>query len=124
MHEVVKGYCGQVTTYLDTLPRHPQLLALDKHHPFSTGEATSAPSNSLQIIANSRFAAHFDFDRGDRTHKDPVTPTVQGLPLDKQATPAATGACCQAQAVTGCDSAAARGTFSQRAGVILEAGLP
>ena len=85
---------GQVATYLGTLPRHPQQFALDKHHPFSSGQATPVSSNTLQIIANSRFAAHFDLDTGSGTHKGPFTTHAQSLPFDRQATPAATGGCC------------------------------
>ena len=85
---------GQFVTYLGTLPRHPQRFDLDKDHPFTTGQATPVSSNTLQIIAHSRFAAHFDLDAGVGTHKGPFSTHAQDLPFDGQAPPTATGGCC------------------------------
>jgi arsenite methyltransferase len=50
---------GQVATYLGSLPEHPHRFALDDHHLFETGRPLRVCGNSADMLADSRYAAHF-----------------------------------------------------------------
>ncbi len=57
---------GQTATYLGTVPSHPHAFDLDDHHHFETGKPLRVCSNSFDMLAKTRFSAHFEL-RGN-TH--------------------------------------------------------
>ena len=59
---------GQVATYLGTLPAHPHRFALDDHHLFESGKPLRVCGNSADMLAGSRYAAHFRIDGDKRRH--------------------------------------------------------
>lgn len=56
---------GEVATYLGTMSGYPHRFALDDHHLFESGKPMRVCGNSADMLARSRYAAHFRVD-GDR----------------------------------------------------------
>ena len=50
---------GQVATYRGTIPHHPHAFALDDHHRFETGRPMLVCGNTADMLAKTRYAAHF-----------------------------------------------------------------
>ncbi|MBA2237748.1 MAG: methyltransferase domain-containing protein [Lysobacter sp.] len=50
---------GQVATYLGTIAGLPHAFVLDDHHRFETGRPMLVCGNTFDMLARSRFAAHF-----------------------------------------------------------------
>lgn len=59
---------GQVATYLGTIPAHPHRFVLDEHHLFESGKPLRVCGNSADMLAGSRYAAHFRVDGDKRRH--------------------------------------------------------
>jgi SAM-dependent methyltransferase len=59
---------GQVATYLGTLPAHPHHFLLDDHHRFESGRPLRVCGNSADMLADSRYAAHFRIDGDKQRH--------------------------------------------------------
>lgn len=57
---------GQAVTYLGTLPECPRRFELDPGHVFETGRPERVCGNTAAMIAETRFAPHFEV-RGDRS---------------------------------------------------------
>ena len=62
---------GQTATYLGSLQAHPQGFDLDDHHHFDTGEAVRVCGNTADMLAETRYAAHFRIDGDKQTHFGP-----------------------------------------------------
>jgi len=77
---------GQVATYLGTMPAYPHRFALDDHHLFESGKPLRVCGNSADMLAGSRYAAHFRIDGDKQRHF--------GLFDCAPATPASTSASC------------------------------
>ncbi len=77
---------GQVATYLGTIPAHPHRFVLDDHHLFERGKPLRVCGNSADMLAGSRYAAHFRIDGDKQRHF--------GLFDCAPATPASTSASC------------------------------
>ena len=59
---------GQVATYLGTIADYPHAFDLDDHHHFETGRPMRVCGNTFDMLAATRYAAHFGL-RGDKqTH--------------------------------------------------------
>jgi SAM-dependent methyltransferase len=59
---------GQVATYRGGIAQHPHAFVLDDHHAFERGRPLRVCGNTFDMLARSRYAAHFDL-AGDRaTH--------------------------------------------------------
>jgi SAM-dependent methyltransferase len=52
---------GQAVVYKGTLPGHPGCFVLDKHHVIETGRVFPICGNSWRMLADTRFAPHFEF---------------------------------------------------------------
>jgi len=52
---------GQAVIYRGTLPEARQVFILDKHHAIEAGRVFPVCGNSFRMLAESRFAPHFDF---------------------------------------------------------------
>jgi SAM-dependent methyltransferase len=50
---------GQVATYLGTLPDEPHGFTLDDHHHFETGRPVLVCGNTADMLARTRYGAHF-----------------------------------------------------------------
>ncbi|MEZ0472427.1 methyltransferase domain-containing protein [Luteimonas salinilitoris] len=80
---------GQIASYRGSIAGLPHAFVLDDHHRFETGKPVRVCGNTFDMLAQSRFAAHFDLHGDKRVHF--------GL-FDCSTTPtaavAAAGACC------------------------------
>lgn len=83
---------GQVATYRGTVPEHPHCFDLDDHHRFPAGKPMLVCGNTADMLAATRYAAHFTI-AGDKSVHHGLFPCG---PTD--ATPASTAgqtaACC------------------------------
>lgn len=52
---------GQAVIYRGTLPDDPKRFVLDKHHVLEAGRVFAVCGNSWRMLADTRFAPHFDF---------------------------------------------------------------
>lgn len=59
---------GQAVRYKGTVPHAPKAIDLDDHHRFETGRIVSVCGNTWKMLADTRFAAHFDFFGDFSTH--------------------------------------------------------
>ncbi|EIL99492.1 arsenite methyltransferase [Rhodanobacter denitrificans] len=59
---------GQSATYLGTIPAHPHRFVLDDHHLFENGKSLRVCGNSADMLAGSRYAAHFLFHGDKQRH--------------------------------------------------------
>ena len=86
---------GQAVTYRGTIPDHPRLLRLDAHHAIEAGRVFPACGNTWRMLADTRFAPHFDF-HGDRSRHFGVFPGCGTSSPFRSAQPADrdTGASC------------------------------
>jgi SAM-dependent methyltransferase len=86
---------GQAVVYRGTVPGHPKTFVLDKHHAIETGKIFPICGNSWKMLADTRFARHFDFI-GDFSRHFGIFPgcgTTLPFATDTGAAPAAS-ACC------------------------------
>jgi arsenite methyltransferase len=84
---------GQVATYRGTIPGAPHRWTLDDHHVFEAGRPMLVCGNTAAMVAETRFAPHFEV-RGDRTvHYGPF-PCGPAPAAGTSAAACATGACC------------------------------
>jgi arsenite methyltransferase len=72
---------GQVVVYRGTLAGHPHGFDLDDHHHFETGRAVTVCGNSYRMLAESRFAPHFQFVGDFSRHFGPFPGCGGGLPF-------------------------------------------
>lgn len=59
---------GQVATYTGGIEGLPHAFDLDDHHRFDTGRPLRVCGNTFDMLAHSRFAAHFELQGDKRTH--------------------------------------------------------
>lgn len=59
---------GQVATYRGTVPGLPHAFVLDDHHRLETGKPMLVCGNTFDMLALSRYAAHFDLHGDKRVH--------------------------------------------------------
>lgn len=59
---------GQIATYRGGLPEHPHAFVLDDHHRFETGRPMRVCGNTADMLAGSRYAAHFRIEGDKSTH--------------------------------------------------------
>ncbi|MCB1695079.1 MAG: methyltransferase domain-containing protein [Pseudomonadales bacterium] len=74
---------GQVVVYRGTVERHPDALALDKHHLIPTGEQFPVCGNTWRMLAQTRFAPHFDFIGNRDGHRGIFKGCGESLPFDE-----------------------------------------
>lgn len=86
---------GQAVVYRGTLPGHPGRFVLDKHHVIETGRIFPICGNSWKMLAETRFAPHFDFVGDFSRHFGIFAGCGTTLPFDTGAAlPAAAASCC------------------------------
>ena len=59
---------GQIATYRGSIPELPHAFVLDDHHRFETGKPLRVCSNTFDMLARSRYAAHFVVAGDTTTH--------------------------------------------------------
>jgi ubiquinone/menaquinone biosynthesis C-methylase UbiE len=70
---------GQIATYLGSIAEHPHAFDLDDHHHFETGRPLRVCANTFDMLAGTRYAAHFKLVGDTSTHFglfDCVAPAV------------------------------------------------
>ncbi len=84
---------GQVATYLGTLPDEPNGFTLDDHHHFETGRPMLVCGNTADMLALTRFGAHFRLDGAKDRHFGlfPCGPVAASTSSSSDDT---TGSCC------------------------------
>ena len=75
---------GQAVVYLGTIPHHPHVFVLDKHHRIETGKHFPVCGNTWRMLHDSRFAAHFDFYGNFERHYGIFPGCGMGLPYRRQ----------------------------------------
>lgn len=91
---------GQAVIYKGTLPEHPQVFMLDKHHAIEKGRVFPVCGNTWQMLADTRFAEHFTFIGDFSTHFGIFAGCGSELPftgtanVSQQVTAAEGGSCC------------------------------
>ena len=80
---------GQIATYRGSIAGHPHSFVLDDHHRFETAKPLRVCGNTFDMLAASRFAAHFDLlgDKGTHFGLFDCAPAVDPSSC-------ATGSCC------------------------------
>jgi len=59
---------GQIATYLGTILNHPHAFDLDDHHHFETGRPLRVCGNTFDMLAATRYAAHFQLVGDKQNH--------------------------------------------------------
>ena len=73
---------GQAVVYRGTIPHHPHVFILDKHHRIEAGKHFPVCGNTWRMLHDTRLAGHFDF-HGDFTRHYGIFPGCGvGLPYD------------------------------------------
>lgn len=84
---------GQTVCYLGNIPHHPDRLVLDKYHIFEVGKTEAVSGNTYMMLAESRFAAYFEFHGDRRDHAGMFRESGASLPFDELQELSGTGCC-------------------------------
>lgn len=86
---------GQAVIYKGTLADSPQAFVLDDHHVIETGRVFPVCGNSWRMLAESRFAEHFEFIGSFETHYGIFAGCGTVLPFAEggRTAPASNGCC-------------------------------
>jgi arsenite methyltransferase len=85
---------GQAVVYKGTVPGHERVFALDKHHIMETGRIFPVCGNSWKMLAETRFAPHFDFIGDFSQHFGVFAGCGGGLPFTQTMDSKAIADCC------------------------------
>jgi hypothetical protein len=85
---------GAAVRYRGTVPHCPDRLALDKHHVFQAGKVEPVCGNTLRMLRETRFAAHFDFIDGPGRHFGIFAGCGTAMPFDVAGGAVISGASC------------------------------
>ena len=86
---------GHAVVYRGTVPGHANRFHLDKHHVIETGKVFPVCGNSWKMLAETRFARHFDFIGDFSRHYGIFAGCGTALPFDTLAAGAlASPGCC------------------------------
>ncbi|NJC05398.1 SAM-dependent methyltransferase [Sphingomonas kaistensis] len=75
---------GQAVRYRGTIPGAERGFTLDKHHHIEAGRAFPVCGNSWKMLADTRFAPHFDFFGDFATHYGVFAGCGTSLPFDDE----------------------------------------
>jgi arsenite methyltransferase len=84
---------GQAVIYKGTIPEHPDMYALDKHHDMEAGRVFPVCGNTWRMLQDTRFAPHFEFVGNFESHYGIFTGCGTSIPYDTSASGNAV-ACC------------------------------
>lgn len=93
----LEGDCedyGQAVIYRGTIPQHPHRFVLDKHHDIETGRVFPLCGNTWRMLAETRFAGHFDFIGDFSCHYGLFEGCGGGLPFDDDKIEHGSAPCC------------------------------
>jgi len=85
---------GQAVVYRGSIPEHPHRFVLDKHHDIATGKMFPVCGNTWRMLAETRFAPHFDFHGDFSRHYGLFAGCGEAMPFDAPAQDARSGTCC------------------------------
>ena len=87
---------GQAVIYKGTVPGQERVFELDDHHHIERGKIFPICGNSWKMLADTRFAAHFDFIGDFTTHYGVFPDCGVAIPFadESKDTPSAPAACC------------------------------
>lgn len=74
---------GQAVIYRGTVPDHPDRFVLDKHHGIETGRVFPVCGNTWRMLADTRFAPHFEFHGDFSRHFGLFEGCGGGLPFER-----------------------------------------
>lgn len=74
---------GQAVIYRGTVPDHPDRFVLDKHHDIETGRVFPVCGNTWRMLADTRFAPHFEFHGDFSRHFGLFEGCGGGLPFER-----------------------------------------
>ncbi|WP_250657829.1 methyltransferase domain-containing protein [Alkalimarinus coralli] len=73
---------GQAVIYKGTIPHHPQVFWLDKHHEIQKGKVFPVCGNTWRMLHDTRFKDHFEFIGNWDTHYGIFDGCGTSLPFD------------------------------------------
>ena len=73
---------GQTVVYRGTIPHHPHVFILDKHHRIEAGKHFPVCGNTWRMLHDTRLAGHFDFHGDFMRHYGIFPGCGMGLPYD------------------------------------------
>ncbi|ABC62163.1 methyltransferase domain-containing protein [Erythrobacter litoralis] len=87
---------GQAVRYKGTVAHQPRVFELDGHHHIETGRLFPICGNSWKMLANTRFAEHFEFFGDFSQHYGVFPDCGVSVPFgaDEGSVPATAAACC------------------------------
>jgi hypothetical protein len=86
---------GQAVIYKGTVAEQPDSFELDGHHLIERGKVFVVCGNTWRMLAETRFAPHFDFIGDFSTHYGIFPGCGTSMPFATTSSPkAGTGACC------------------------------
>jgi SAM-dependent methyltransferase len=87
---------GQAVIYKGTVPQESEVFQLDGHHHIECGKVFPVCGNTWRMLADTRFAPHFDFIGDFSTHYGIFPGCGTALPFATEAAPPAktSGGCC------------------------------
>jgi SAM-dependent methyltransferase len=85
---------GQAVIYKGTLPEEPDAFELDGHHLIERGKVFPVCGNTWRMLADTRFAPHFDFIGDFSTHYGIFPGCGTSIPFATGTATASGGSCC------------------------------
>lgn len=86
---------GQAVVYKGRVPEQPDAFALDGHHLIEKGKVFPVCGNTWRMLADTRFAPHFDFVGDFATHYGIFPGCGTSIPFATASAPAkSSGGCC------------------------------
>lgn len=85
---------GQAVRYRGTVEGAPAAFTLDKHHRIETGRLFPVCGNTWRMMADTRFAPHFDFHGDFSRHYGVFAGCGTTIPFDRDGGTAGSASCC------------------------------
>lgn len=85
---------GQAVRYKGTIPGHERMFALDGHHHIETGRMFAVCGNTWRMLAETRFADHFEFFGDFSTHYGIFPGCGDLMPYGETSAEEAVSGCC------------------------------
>jgi SAM-dependent methyltransferase len=85
---------GQAVIYKGTLPEQPDAFELDGHHLIERGKVFTVCGNTWRMLADTRFAPHFDFIGDFSTHYGIFPGCGTSIPFAASTASSSGGSCC------------------------------